>query len=112
MACQGWRLLPAERRISTAATCVAGRGELGRGKVGGCAGGRNKFSRQMNSRLALLSAQKATETRAGTVKKQFPVPAVCSLERTKAAAEVTRHPSQIFWATRCYKLTNGSETGF
>lgn len=66
----------------------------------------------MNSHLALLSAQKATETRAGTVKKQFPVPAACSLERTKAAAEVTRHPSQILWAVRRYKLTNGSETGF
>lgn len=53
---------------------------------------RNKFSRQMNSHLYLLSAQKATETRAGTVKKQFPVPAAFRLQRTKAAAEVTRNP--------------------
>lgn len=87
VACQGWRLLPPVRRISTAATCVArtGRGRC-RSKVveGGRRGGRNKFSRQMNSRLALLSAQKATETRTETVKKQFPVPAACSFQKDKS----------------------------
>lgn len=57
--------------------------------LGGQGEGRNKFSRQMNSHLALLSAQKATETRAGTVKRSF-LFGVYSLERTKADAEVTR----------------------
>lgn len=36
-------------------------------------GGGNKFSQQMNSHLALLSAPKATMARGATVKKQFPV---------------------------------------
>lgn len=82
--------------------CVVGKGEHGRWREQGK--GRNKFSRQMNSHLALLSAQKATETRAGTVKRSF-LYGVYSFERTKAGAEVTRRLSQIIVAARWYKLT-------
>lgn len=57
MLCQGWQLLPTERR--TPALLYVW---WGREYTGSQGNWRNKFSQQMNSHLALLSAQKATKT--------------------------------------------------